>query len=271
MLIVILILIVAGNKLMEKRDIYYVEYSDASVNGLSTGGAVKYHGIDIGRVDKIEISPNDITKVLVTVSVIAGTPIKEDVEATLAPVGITGLKSIEITGGTNAAELLPGGSKIDPGVSSFDNITGRAVSIAEKLEILIANLNEITNPQTQKEIAQIVSNTNQIINENQESISQTVSNLEQITANANTLVMELTNFSGKLKDVDVATLLTNINTTIEKSSIAMINIDKMVVKNRSNIDETIESLREAVENLNEFSRQINENPSILLRGSISQE
>jgi ABC-type transporter Mla subunit MlaD len=271
LLIATLIAIVAGNKLLEKRDIYYIEYSDSSVNGLSTGGAVKYHGIDIGRVDKIEISPNDITLVIVTISVNSGTPIKEDVEATLVPVGITGLKSIEITGGTNKAQLLLPKSTIPSGVSAFDNITGKAESIAEKLEILVQNLNEMTNPQTQRDIAQIVSTTNDIVSENQDSIFNTMNNLEQISKNANTLVQNLSNFSNNLEEVDLKQLMLNLNTTLERTNIAVNNIDKMVLKNRTNIDETMETLRETVENLNEFAKQINENPSILIRGTTSQE
>ncbi|MBN2830607.1 MAG: MCE family protein [Candidatus Cloacimonetes bacterium] len=271
MLIAVLIAIVAGNKLMEKRDIFYIEYSDSSVNGLSTGGAVKYHGIDIGRVDKIEISPDDITMVVVTISVERGTPIKEDVEATLVPVGITGLKSIEITGGTNASQLLPPKSKIPSGVSAFDNITGKAESIAEKLEILVANLNEITNPKTQRQISEIVSTTNDIVSENKDALFNTMSNLEQITDNANSLVENLSVFSNDLEGIDVKQLIQNLNITIERTNTAVNNIDKMVLKNRTNIDETMDTLRETIENLNEFAKQINENPSILIRGSSNQE
>jgi hypothetical protein len=41
----------------------------------------------------------------------------------------------------------------------------------------------------------------------------------------------------------------------------------MILRNRANINETMESLREATANLNEFSRQIAEQPSIIIRGN----
>ncbi len=267
LLIALLVVIVAGNKLMEKRDIYYVEYEDSSVNGLSTGGAVKYHGIDVGRVDKIEINPEDITKVIVTISVESGTPIKEDVEATLVPVGITGLKSIELTGGTNEADLLPPSASIKPGLSTFDNLTGRAESIAEKLEQLVSNLNELTNPQTQKDISQIIESTNEIVSNNKESINSTISNLESITNNADILVENLSTFSDSLGNIKISETVSKLNTTIDKSNLAITNIDRLVSKNRVNLDESLETLRETLESLNEFARQINEDPSVLLRGS----
>ncbi len=271
LLIILLVVIVAGNKLMEKRDIYYVEYTDSSVNGLSTGGAVKYHGIDIGRVDKIEVNPKDITRVIVTISVTRGTPIKEDVEATLVPVGITGLKSIELTGGTNEADLLPTYQNIKPGLSTFDNLSGRATSIAEKLEQLVSNLNELTNPQTQRDISQIIANTNDIVTSNKDSINNTIVNLDRITYNADRLVGNLAAFSDSLDKIDIADTIDRLNTTIDQTTIAITNIDRLISKNRINVDESLESLRETLESLNEFARQINEDPSVILRGSTGGE
>ena len=45
------------------------------------------------------------------------------------------------------------------------------------------------------------------------------------------------------------------------------NVDRLLISNRANLTEILESLREASENLNEFSRQIADQPSIILRGN----
>ena len=90
-LMIIFLVLVAGNKIMEKRDTYYIKYQDLTVSGLQIGGPVRYHGIAIGRVDEINIDAEDVTSVIVVVSVKAGTPLKKDVSAALTPIGITGL------------------------------------------------------------------------------------------------------------------------------------------------------------------------------------
>ena len=133
-LLIVFLVVVAGNKLLEKRDEYYIHYEDTSVIGLQVGGQVKYHGISVGRVDDIRIDKEDVKMVIVTISVKEGTPLKEDILATLAPVGITGLKQIELSGGTNEAKLLKPKSNILPGKSVLDSITGKAEIIAEKLK-----------------------------------------------------------------------------------------------------------------------------------------
>ena len=46
---------------------------------------------------------------------------------------------------------------------------------------------------------------------------------------------------------------------------AFLHIDLTILKSRQDILQTLEILKETIEYLNEFSRQISENPSILLR------
>ncbi|HPR18249.1 MAG TPA: MlaD family protein, partial [Candidatus Cloacimonadota bacterium] len=118
-LLIFFMIMVAGNKIMEKRDSYYIKYEDTSVSGLQVGGAVKYYGISIGRVEAIDIDKEDVSNVIVTVSVKSGTPLKENVEASLNFVGITGLLQIEISGGTNEAEFLKPKSFIPAGESTI--------------------------------------------------------------------------------------------------------------------------------------------------------
>ena len=88
-LLVITLGVVAGSKLLERRDQYSIRYRDISVGGLETGADVKYSGIRVGRVDDIRIDPADVTAVIVDISVREGTPIKEDSEASIVTMGIT--------------------------------------------------------------------------------------------------------------------------------------------------------------------------------------
>jgi len=335
-LILVFTILVAGSKLIESRDIYYIQFDDVSVSGLQEGGAVQYHGIKIGRVDNIRINPQDVSKVIVKVSVDAGTPIKDDVRAVLIFVGITGVKAVELTGGSNQAKLIKPGSNIPAGVSTLDTISGRAESIVEKIDLIAANLAEMTDEENQKNLAEILRQTNLVLTDTRENLSGALSSLNAIAQNVSSiadstssgisklttstnllvldtrtqiknigehsdqlilqagkdlslitasinsslnrinqivstaafdsLIVNANTISGKLASADLKQLVTDLNTTIIQTNSLIGNLDRTVTRSKTDFLETLESLREAAENLNEFTRQIAENPSSLIIG-----
>ena len=286
-LMIMFLIMVAGTKVMEKRDIYYIRYQNTSVTGLQIGGPVKYRGIGIGRVDEIFIDPENITDIIVTASVESGTPIKSDMKASLIPIGITGLVQVEITGGTQEAELLESGSFLSAGLSTFDSISGKAEILANKFEILLNNLNNITNKENTNRLNNIIANVDTIIDMNQSSISNTVLSLEtitedfeQIAKDTRSLLKKLDNImsSGKVEKIvanteeitsklansDFKQLMADINKLTINANNAISHIDATHLESRQDLLDTIESLRETIDYLNDFSRQISEDPSLLL-------
>ncbi|SFZ98266.1 Possible ABC transport system periplasmic substrate-binding protein [hydrothermal vent metagenome] len=91
--------------MVQEYDTYKL-YMRESVAGLSRDSVVKMRGVNIGRVSQIRIDPNNIERVEVILHINKGTPIKEDMVAYTNMLGITGLLSIEIDGGSNAAKTL---------------------------------------------------------------------------------------------------------------------------------------------------------------------
>ena len=287
-LMIMFLIMVAGTKIMQKRDIYHIRYKDSSVTGLQIGGPVKYRGIGIGRVDDISIDTESITDIIVTVSIKSGTPIKDDMTASLIPIGITGLVQVEITGGTQEAELLEEGSFINAGFSTFDSISGKAEIITNKIEILLNNLNNITNEENKKRLNNIIANIDTIISQNQYSISNTIVTLEvitkdfeQIAKDTRSLLKKLDNImssgkvekivanteeiTSKLADSDLKKLMANIHKLTIDANDAISHIDATHLESRQDLLDTIESLKETIDYLNDFSRQISEDPSLLIR------
>ncbi|NIA10903.1 MAG: MCE family protein [Nitrospiraceae bacterium] len=95
-------------KFNEKRQEYdhYNIYMAESVSGLQKDSAVKYMGVEIGKVKKIEIDPKNPEVVHLLIEVPKGTPIRKGMQAQLKSLGITGLSCIEIAGGSKDAPLL---------------------------------------------------------------------------------------------------------------------------------------------------------------------
>jgi phospholipid/cholesterol/gamma-HCH transport system substrate-binding protein len=74
----------------------YEIYFDGSVFGLSQGGSVRYLGVAIGRVTRIELDPRDASRVRVVADISEDTPIEDDTVARLALQGVTGLLFIDL-------------------------------------------------------------------------------------------------------------------------------------------------------------------------------
>lgn len=90
------------------RDVYdrYEAYMRESVAGLSVDSTVKYRGVDVGRVKDIALNPNNPEEVRLTMDIARGTPIKTDTIAVLETQGLTGLATINLTGGSRDAPPL---------------------------------------------------------------------------------------------------------------------------------------------------------------------
>src|SRR5512139_4319213 len=89
-----IIIWVGASKYFEKGD-RYVTYFNESVQGLQQDSAVKYRGVDVGRVEEIRVAPDNRL-----IEVIMKIRLKEEVEknnvAYLRVVGITGIVFIEL-------------------------------------------------------------------------------------------------------------------------------------------------------------------------------
>ncbi len=103
--------ILAGVFWLGKADIrgtydkYYV-FMRESVAGLSVNSTVKYRGVDVGRVKEIVLNPDNPEEVRLTLDIARGTPIKTDTIAVLETQGLTGLATVNLTGGSRDAPPL---------------------------------------------------------------------------------------------------------------------------------------------------------------------
>ena len=91
---VVAIIWVGASKYFEKGD-RYVTFFNESVQGLQQDSAVKYRGVDVGRVEGIRVAPDNRL-----IEVVMKIRLREEVEknnvASLRAVGITGIVFIEL-------------------------------------------------------------------------------------------------------------------------------------------------------------------------------
>jgi phospholipid/cholesterol/gamma-HCH transport system substrate-binding protein len=288
----------------EKEDIYYVSYEGISVSGLEVGSPVEYMGIKVGTIKDIRIDPKNVNKVIIELSLQPDTPIKEDVQADITSMGITGLKAIEISGGSNKAQSLEPGSQIPAGSSLTQEITGKAEVIAQKAEKVLNNLQIFTQPENLNKFTEVlekisllteqanrtVIKIDTIVSENRRDIRQSIAPMKAISerldessrllettmqtinlkVQSDTIDDILTNVrdvSARLKESDIQALVGNISTVAEQTQELLLKVDQDINNSSRDFSESLELLKSTLENLNKASVKVNNNPSLLLRNT----
>src|SRR5579862_5892579 len=74
----------------------YEVYFDGSVSGLTQGAAVRYLGVNVGRVVSIYIDHRNASRVQVIVDIDSATPVSESTVAELSQQGVTGVLFIDL-------------------------------------------------------------------------------------------------------------------------------------------------------------------------------
>ena len=299
--IMTLMVIIGSEQIFKEKDIYYISYKDISVSGLEVGSPVKYLGVGVGSISDIFIDPEDVSRVIVSVALEPGTPIKKDARAEIAIIGITGLKMIEIRGGSQEADILEVGKYIQPGGSITEEITGKAEVIADKIEVLVNNLNRFTQPENLEKItllAEKASNTfdnmNSILEENRLDIRSTIQNTNVTMARLNKMsihlgesineihqltkgdtlkqiVQNVREVTERFKQSDIVSLITRLDELVERVNYLLIAVDHDLERGSKDFLKSVQKLKSTLIYLDETSRLINEDPSILIYGTSIEE
>lgn len=149
------LLVLIGSAILEERDAYFIDF-EGSISGLDVGSSISYNGVRVGRVERIRLSPDEVEKIRVHVTLDKGTRIKADVAATLEMQGITGLKSIELSGGTDKAKDHDPKLPIPTKAGGFASLMDNADKIANDIRKVVSNLVDMTGGETQADIKQTV-------------------------------------------------------------------------------------------------------------------
>ena len=168
----------------------YLVYVYESVAGLTPKAAVKYRGVDVGQVHSIQLDVEHPSRVILQLNIEQGTPIREDTVAKLATQGLTGLVTVELSGGSETAQPLTAqGDAPWPVIRSTPSLIKRLddafTGVLQDIDNLAAELDVLLSPTNQRALrttlGHLATITGAFANQ-ADNIGQTLENLKRVTA-----------------------------------------------------------------------------------------
>jgi phospholipid/cholesterol/gamma-HCH transport system substrate-binding protein len=257
----------------------YLRYA----GGLEPGASVLFGGINAGKITAVRPWATDPTKIEILLEVKQGTPLNEKSVAKLGLVSIMNSAALSITTGSNDAQRLRPGSAIpSQETASLDEIAGKMAGVADNADALItqvkgelegvtgdarnllANLNTVTGPPTQQKIQAVLDHVNGILATEGPKIDRISDQLVTLSQHADQTVQ---NVNGTVTDVrePIRKDLAELQNTLQQARQLLSDMQVVVRANDYKIDDTVENLRVATDNLDQLTDSLKQRPWSLIR------
>lgn len=259
--------------LNKEFDNYYTVFSE-SVIGLYKDAQVKLNGIDVGNVTEIAIDSSNLNQVIVRFRVNKGTPIKIGTRAGMTHgISLTGEKQIVLSGGRFDEPDVAEGGFVPAEKTAFDEMANKATDIIGHIDSLLTNINKIFSSENADNISSAIKNfegASRNLNNMTQNLNKPINNISNAAASMKNVLAEIEEakiaaktsenmdlVKEKIAAIDTKSMNENINQLSKR-------LDQMVYKNQDQVGDAVVELNAVLENLEEFSQKIKNNPSALI-------
>jgi phospholipid/cholesterol/gamma-HCH transport system substrate-binding protein len=260
----------------------YEIYFDGSVFGLSQGGSVRYLGVAVGRVTRIELDPRDASRVRIIADISEDTPIKADTVASLALQGVTGLLFIDLkpadpdkartqpVPSINYPVIPSERSDFDVFVSSLPDAVAKASEVLNRMNAMLSdtNIKAVSDALAQVEAAS-------------KELPGTVSGARALLANLQDAAAQMRDAAAEARSLaanaspELLLAIKRLREAGENAAALTARIDKLVADNQDDVSRfasqglpeiqaMARDIREAAQSINELGRQLKADPSQLI-------
>jgi phospholipid/cholesterol/gamma-HCH transport system substrate-binding protein len=257
----------------------YLRYA----GGLEPGTSVLFGGINVGKVRAVRPAVSDPTRIEILLDVKENTPLNEKSVAKLGLLSVMSGSALSITTGSNDAKrLVPGSTIPSQEVASLDEIAGKLTVVADNANgliteargelkgisgdarTLLANMNSVTGPPNQRKIRDVLNNVDAMLATERPKIDRLTDQLSVLSQHADETVE---NVNSTVSDVRQPALqdLAELQKTLLETKRLLADMQVLVKANDYKIDDTIENLRTATENLDDLTESVKERPWSLIR------
>jgi len=271
-----------------------------SVIGLSDGSAVLYNGVDVGRVSALNLNPEDVRQVLVTVAIRAEVPVHEDTVASIRLTGLTGTAAIQLSGGSPDSPLLRPDAEDTARIQSISSPLNRLLESSEGIVVtgnkLLSQLNALFSDGNVEHVSATLASLERISGSLAEpggALDRLLSNTASASEALPKLLAQLSATTERLDAVvagvdqglvqELPELKTRLGSTLANFESLSERMDSIVARNQDELSQLgavgmreistgMEEIRRLVRNLSNLTRRLDENPRrFLLGGEQPQE
>jgi phospholipid/cholesterol/gamma-HCH transport system substrate-binding protein len=261
----------------------YEIYFDGSVSGLTEGGAVRYLGVDVGRVQRMRVDPRAANRVQVIADIDASAPISDRTIAQLQLQGVTGLLYIDLTLQREVEgrllESVP--SETYPVIrsahSDFDVFLSSLPDLTARLNELVVRATRILSDRNIAAIQGIIGDVERAsagLPQSARALDALLGQLRDTTADARAVIGDLHAVT-RTASVDFLASMQQLHATSDNLAGASAELDAFVGENRTQLsgfvrtglpqlEGLLRDSREATQQIRDLSRSLNENPSRLV-------
>lgn len=255
---------------------YPVYATFGHVGGLREGNAVRYAGVDIGRVQAVEVIPEGVR---VTLKIQTGVQIPEAARFTIGTDGLLGEKFINIVPPVKSDRILsPNATVAGENPQGLDTLIVNADKVLADVQKLVQSLNDILGDEKVKAALKDSAVNAKDITDNLNRLSASLARMaESNEQDVNAMVRNLSAMSVSLRDVAARAdrLVANVDNngqtavdlrdTIAHLKATSVKVEKMAAalegvvtdpETARNIKETLKNAREASDKANKILTKV---------------
>lgn len=262
----------------QKSDVYYTYFKN--VSGIKPGATVAYQGFELGHVDAIEpVQKQGSTSYRLALKLKQGWKVPSDSHAIISASGLLSASLVDIREGVSSNLLTPGGT-----IAAIES-----ANLFEALSTLTEQLSQLTSNGAKPLLASLTRISGGLEQSMPESMNQLQSLLKKLNHTASLLEGTLSaenrnHISGLLKNADQSSvnimhLSADFEHTRKQLDLLLSDTRAIVTKNRPDIDASVAELRISLKrvntilhhleaaslNTNELTRQLRQNPSLIIQ------
>jgi ABC-type transporter Mla subunit MlaD len=264
------VILIFGSGQFFKKSFMVETYVKQSVTGLDAGAAVRFRGVKIGQVTMIALSGDLYEKevpmvqkqeyVVVRMQIYGDAIekshleafIKDNLRARIRSMGITGVNYVELDFYPSATQYTSLPFPWRPEYAVVPSMPNQADEIISGVQKLIGALNGLDVEGTQKKFDALLGNLNKLIGGDGKNNTGLINSVQDL----NVLLDRI----AKVTDKD------QLNILMRELVATMVSLRQTVTSVQGDTTATLENLRQASEQLNEFTRVASQSPSTLIWG-----
>ena len=250
---------------------YYDILFEGSVSGLRDNEDIRYHGIPIGKIKKIDIDPVNVNRVRVRVKIKETQLVHKDVIASIEAQGLTGYSYIQIQGGSPQSPLLkPTDQEPYPIIPSqpsrLDMLFSNAPHIFNSVQNVTKKLNHLLNDENCQDVQKILKNISTLTTQlttGQDSLESLISVAKKTLTQADQSMVNLNQYVAESLH-DVTNITKDIQSVLQQSQGGINNA-------LNELPRTLKKIRSAADKLQKLTTTIEQNPLDFLNKDQEQE